>query len=264
MDCGTRYPILLVHGMAFRDEWRSRYWGRIPETLRQRGAVVYFGGQDAIGTVEGNAAHLVRRIGEICRDTGCGRVNIIAHSKGGIDARAAALVLGSERVASLTTVSTPHRGSRTLDYVFRLPRALIRFWGFFVNLWYRLLGDREPDFYAVMSGFTTDSMAEFNRRTPDSPGILYRSAGGVMASPVSDASMWFSRLVIGLVDGPNDGLVTVESARWGEEFRLISSATRRGVSHLDEVDIRRAPISGGEDICDFYAQLVAELRERGL
>ena len=38
--CATRYPILLVHGTAFRDWEHMGYWGRIPAALRRRGARV--------------------------------------------------------------------------------------------------------------------------------------------------------------------------------------------------------------------------------
>ena len=43
LECSTRYPFVLVHGTGFRD-WG--YWGRIPKALEERGARVFFGGQD--------------------------------------------------------------------------------------------------------------------------------------------------------------------------------------------------------------------------
>ena len=43
--CKTRYPIILVHGMNCRDERPIFYWGRIPDTLRERGARVWLGGR---------------------------------------------------------------------------------------------------------------------------------------------------------------------------------------------------------------------------
>lgn len=86
-DCSTRYPILLVHGTGFRDWKRLGYWGRIPELLRRRGAAVYFGHQDGWATVEENARYLARRVDEILAETGSEKLNLIAHSKGGLDAR---------------------------------------------------------------------------------------------------------------------------------------------------------------------------------
>ena len=50
--------------------------------------------------------------------TGCGKVNIIAHSKGGLDSRYAISKLGSDKyVASLTTINTPHHGCLFAEYL---------------------------------------------------------------------------------------------------------------------------------------------------
>lgn len=65
--CKTKYPILLVHGVFFRD---------------------------------------LKRILEILKETGAEKVNIIAHSKGGLDSRSAICFEGMDQnVASLTTIS---------------------------------------------------------------------------------------------------------------------------------------------------------------
>ena len=50
--CSTRYPLLLVHGVGFRDFHYFNYWGRIPRELVRNGAKVYYGHQEAWGTVE--------------------------------------------------------------------------------------------------------------------------------------------------------------------------------------------------------------------
>ena len=39
--CSTRYPLLLVHGVGFRDFHYFNYWGRIPRELTRNGAKVY-------------------------------------------------------------------------------------------------------------------------------------------------------------------------------------------------------------------------------
>ena len=61
-ECSTRYPFILVHGTGFRD-WG--YWGRIPRALEQRGAKVFFGGQDGWATVEHNAELLKARVKDL-------------------------------------------------------------------------------------------------------------------------------------------------------------------------------------------------------
>lgn len=62
LECSTRYPFILVHGTGFRD-WG--YWGRIPPALEQRGAKVFFGGQDGWATVEHNAELLKARVKDL-------------------------------------------------------------------------------------------------------------------------------------------------------------------------------------------------------
>ena len=80
--CRTHYPLVLVHGVFFRDRKHFNYWGRIPGELIRNGATVYYGGQQSAASTE-NAAKELR----IVEETGCGKVNIIAHSKGGLEAR---------------------------------------------------------------------------------------------------------------------------------------------------------------------------------
>ena len=70
------------------------------------------------------------------------------------------------------------------------------------------------------------------------------------------------------IEGPNDGLVSAESARWGERCIEIRGNTRRGISHLDEIDFRRSAFSKKtgkdvRDITDFYVELVHDLKNRG-
>jgi len=267
-SCATRHPILLVHGTGFRDWKHIGYWGRIPDTLRAHGARIYFGGQDGWATVEENAALLARRVDEVLAETGAEKLHIIAHSKGGLDARCLASLPGyAERLASLTTISTPHRGSKTMDTLQRLPRRLFRLAGFFVNAWYRLIGDQNPDFCRVCFQFTTAWAQEFDRQTPPPPGVLCQSYAGAMPSFRGDGFMWWQNLIVGLIEGENDGLVTVESAQWAH-FRGVWRGTgARGLSHLDEVDFRRRPLKGKEGPLDppqRYVELVSALRAQDL
>lgn len=116
--CRTRYPILLVHGVFFRDFEHFNYWGRIPKELEKNGATLYYGEHNSAAAVADSAKELEKRILDIVRQTGCGKVNIIAHSKGGLDSRAAiAATSAGEYVASLTTINTPHRGCEFADYL---------------------------------------------------------------------------------------------------------------------------------------------------
>jgi len=269
-SCRTRYPLLLLHGAGFRDLKVPLYWGRIPGELEKRGARIFYGGQDCWASTETNAAAVARRVREITGETGGGKVNVIAHSKGGIEARMAASSLGAaDGIASITTIATPHRGSVTLDRVMKLPRPAFSFAAFAVNNWIKLVGDRRPDFLEVCRGLTTERMARFNAENPDVPGVFYQSVACVMAHPFSDLNLSTANFIVGKIEGENDGLVSVSSAFWGESCRILRGNGFRGVSHLDAIDLTRAPLTkkrgtGVSDICKEYIRIVSELKEKGL
>ena len=267
--CKTAYPLLLVHGAGFRDLKIPVYWGRIPNVLRGHGAVVCFGEQDCWASTETNARWLCSRIDAILEETGAEKVNIIAHSKGGLEARMTASSLGyGEKIASITTIGTPHRGSKTFTKFLRAPRLFFSIAAFAVNNWIRLIGDREPDFLRVCEEFSVSHADRFNAENPDVPGVFYQSVAGVMKHPFSDVNLSTACFVLNRIEGPNDGLVSAESAAWGERCIEIRGNTRRGISHLDEIDLRRTAFSnktgeGVRDITDFYVELVHDLKNRG-
>ena len=264
-----KYPILLVHGMGFRDRKIFCYWGRIPKALKSLGAQVYFGGQDSNGSVEDNARCVANRIDEILAQTGAGKVNIIAHSKGGLESRYLISTLGyGDKVASLTTISTPHHGSKTVDILMKTPQWLVRAASFCVDIWFKLLGDRRPRTYQAICLFKTDVAEAFNRENPDDPRVYYQSYAFAMKSPFSDVTMFLPSLVVGMIEGENDGLLTPETARWGEFKGVVRGNGRRGISHADEVDMRRRPLSrktgqGISDITVLYQNIALDLMRRG-
>lgn len=265
-----RYPILLAHGMGFRDDGLIGYWGRIPRALEEMGCRVFLGHQDSNADIETNGAMLLARIDEALAETGAGKVHIIAHSKGGLDSRYAISTLGAgDRVASLTTLATPHHGSKTIDRIMKLPGPLMRFGCLLADGWFRLLGDRSPRTWQVLRSFTTEAAAAFNAANPDDGRVLYQSYAFVMRSPFSDMLMWLPNLVVGRIEGENDGLLPPDAVKWGEFRGVLRSNGRRGISHCDEIDLRRRHLTraqgdGVSDIVDLYVQIVEGLRERGL
>jgi triacylglycerol lipase len=262
--CATKYPIVLVHGIGFRDRKLHNYWGRIPRTLQKNGAAVFYGGQDAWGSVERNAHILKKRVEDVLAQTGCDKVNIIAHSKGGLEARYVISRLGmGECVASLTTISTPHYGSKTMEFIFYFfPQPLLKFAAVFVNLYFWLLGDIKPDFYRTCRQLTASYCKKFNRAVPDCKNVYYQSYATAMKKPYSDMLLMLTHLIIKLFDGENDGMVGAASAVWGDYKGIITNAGIRGVSHIDAVDGRRMKV-GGLDMRDVYAGIVEGLKGKG-
>ena len=267
--CSTRYPIVLIHGAGFRDLKWPVYWGRIPSALESGGAKIYYGLQDCWGSIETNAKDIALRIDRILEESGAEKVNLIGHSKGGLDARMAASSFGcGEKIASITTVATPHHGSKTIDRLFDIPRPFWNTAAFAVNNWIKIIGDKNPDFMRLCEDFRTDNMERFNKENPDVPGIFYQSFACMMSSPMSDFSLSIAYAVIKRIEGDNDGLVSVSSARWGDNFAVLRRDGTRGISHLDAIDMRRCPLGrsdggGISDICGFYVDLAEKLKIMG-
>ena len=264
-----KYPVLLVHGMGFRDGKYINYWGRIPAKLEENGCKVYYGNQDSNGTVESNGAFLAEKIREIIEETGAEKLNVIAHSKGGLDIRYAISSLKISRyIASLTTISTPHHGSLTVDKLLRLPKFMIKFVAFCGDVWLRICGDKNPNTFEVFKTFTTAAAEDFNRNNPDEPDVYYQSYAFIMKHVWSDLFMLVPGIVVKCLEGPNDGLLTPRAVMWTNFRGIVTSSSGRGISHCDEVDMRRRRLSkkrgeGISDITDFYTGVIKDLRDKG-
>lgn len=261
-DKFLKYPFLLVHGMGFRDRKLFNYWGRIPKMLKKRGCMIFYGKQDANGTIENNAVQLKKRIEKILEQTGVEKLNVIAHSKGGLDTRymISTLQMG-DKIASLTTISTPHHGSKSFDKILKIPKWILRFCCFWVDILMWILGDKKPKTYKALTAFSTRAAKKFNEENTDNPNVYYQSYAFVMKR---DILMWFTNLVIRYWDGENDGLVTPASAKWGDFRGVIKSNSKRGISHCDEVDLRRRKFTKkhGDGVCDIlevYVKILDDL-----
>jgi triacylglycerol lipase len=226
-----RYPIVLAHGLLGFDELRLaggllpgiHYWRGITESLRANGIEVITTSVPPSGSIEERAAKLGQ---DIAAKANGKSVNIIAHSMGGLDARymVSRLQPDNVEVLSLTTVASPHRGSSFADFCFEE------------------IGEaRVPKLYKAVEGvgFGTGAFMqltrkymqeEFNPKTPDAPGVKYFSYGAMMKP-----SLWsvfrISHKIIERLEGPNDGLVSVESSKWG-----TYKGTLVDVSHLDLIN----------------------------
>jgi len=270
MNCKTKYPILLIHGTGFRDRKHLNYWGRIPKALENQGATLFYGHQDSWGSVEYNAEIMKNNLNKILVDTNCEKVNIIAHSKGGVEARyMISSLMMADKIASLTTIATTHHGSKTVDLLLKLPKWLYKIVALFTNLFFRMLGDKNPDFYTASRQFGTLHMKEFNEQNPDVPSVYYQSYAAVMKNPFSDILLFWPNLFVWLIEGENDGLVTPASATWANFKGILHGRSLRGISHADEVDARRMNYtrktskSGISDIRDLYIDIVAGLKQMG-
>jgi triacylglycerol esterase/lipase EstA (alpha/beta hydrolase family) len=106
---GTRHPVVLLHGLAMnRTNW---IW--VGRRLAQRGigplyGTTYFSPQ----TVARSARHLADFVERVCAREDAQRVDIVAHSLGGVVARYYIERLGgARRIGRLVTIGSPHRGT---------------------------------------------------------------------------------------------------------------------------------------------------------
>ncbi|KAK4693327.1 triacylglycerol lipase, partial [Lecanoromycetidae sp. Uapishka_2] len=224
-------PIVLAHGLLGFDELRLlgklipgiHYWRGITEALTANGIEVILAHVPPSASIEQRAAKLSD---DIEKKAGGKSVNIIAHSMGGLDARymISRLSPPNVKVKSLTTVASPHRGSAFADYCFE-----------------RIGPQRLPTIYGALKTMRIETGAfsqltrrymeeEFNPATPDREGVAYFSYGAMATPPVYSAFRQSHHIVEG-IEGPNDGLVSVTSSRWG-----TYKGTLVGVTHLDLIN----------------------------
>lgn len=263
--CATRYPLLMVHGVFFRDFRYFNYWGRIPQALETNGARIYYGNHQSAAPVSASGQELADRILAIVRETGCGKVNVIAHSKGGLDMRAALQIPGiAEHVASLTTVNTPHQGCEFADYLLtKIPQKQQQAVACTYNAALRKLGDPNPDFLGAVNNLTASFCRQFNEMTPDVPDVYYQSVGSRLSKARGGRfPLNFTHVLCRHFDGPNDGLVGERSFPWGSDYQFLTVSGTRGISHGDMIDLNREN-TPGFDVREFYVQLVHNLKKRG-
>ena len=264
--CKTKYPILFVHGVFFRDFKHFNYWGRIPKALRTNGATIYYGNHQSAASIKDSAEELAVRIKSIVEEHRCEKVNIIAHSKGGLDCRYAMANYDiTPYVASLTTINTPHRGCIFADHLLtKIPQEFQEEIANRYNKVMRKLGDTNPDFLAAVSDLTAShcTLLDQELETPDD--VYCQSVGSIVKTAFGGKfPLNFSYHFVKSFDGENDGLVSETSFRWGEDYQLLTPTEKRGISHGDMIDLNRENFDGF-DVREFYVDLVSKLKEKGL
>lgn len=263
--CKTKYPILLVHGVFFRDSAYFNYWGRVPAELIANGAEIYYGNHESASSVDDSARELAERIKSIVAETGCEKLNIIAHSKGGLDCRKAIACYGVEdMVATLTTINTPHRGCGFADYLLtKVSPDIKNKIALAYNTALKKFGDKSPDFIAAVTDLTQENCNKLNADISDSPKVYYQSFGSKLNRAGSGKfPLNFSYNLVKYFDGANDGLVSETSFPWGEKYTYITTKGKRGISHGDMIDLNRENIKYF-DIREFYVQILADLKKSG-
>lgn len=220
----NRYPIIIHHGVVPLVTLH-----KLARDLRAKGYLAYSSQVSAANSYSYRAEELALQIKKVLDGTGAEKVNIIAHSMGGVDARYLISQMGwGDRVASLSTISSPHRGTVAAE-------RLLAFGGYWLppiaKLFVGLALDGstpltiDPD--ACFTQLTREHMREvFNPRNPDDPHVYYQSWAGVAGPPTDvpvDIIHFWSFAAITAQEGENDGIISVASARWGHFRGTIPS-----------------------------------------
>ncbi|MGJ3259465.1 MAG: lipase family alpha/beta hydrolase [Rhodospirillales bacterium] len=151
--------------------------------------------------IEGRAEAVRHVLGDLQTS----KITLVGASMGGLVARAlAARHDPDRRIKTVITVATPHRGSPLAD---RALSAETRLPGWIVD---RL----QP----VFEDLSATGAKAFNDRTPDRDDVRYLSWG--FSRPAEEMPLFLKRRQkqIFALEGDNDGMVSVTSARWGERF----------------------------------------------
>jgi triacylglycerol lipase len=245
-------PIVLIHGFCGFDEVRlgrwtlASYFPRIPALLRAAGNRILIPRLSPTRSVAERAAQLKDFLD---REAPRQPVHLFAHSMGGLDARYAVSRLGlADRVLTMTTLGTPHRGTTFADWGIRRLERLVK-------PVLQLLGVPTGGFYDL----TTAGAARLNEQMPDVPGIRYFSVAGRYAGGF--APEWLlPHAIVSQEEGANDGIVSVASARYGEALDVWEG------DHLSLVNwVRALKRSCGrwQDRAPLYAHLVNRLSAEG-
>lgn len=215
---------------------RLHYFRGILSHLEDHGFDVHHTTVSYAKSLETRAADLQDQIDDILKTTGAAKAHIIAHSMGGLDARSMINRNGmSRKIASLTTIGTPHHGSSFADFLLNEKggNKLIE------------LVSRAIDLRGF-ADLTADACAKFNESVRSAEAgneVFYQTY-----SSWEERKLIFTFLqpawdVIERAEGMNDGLVSVASQKWqgelvgdeGQIKKIVQKEFPLPADHLNEV-----------------------------
>lgn len=248
-------PVILHHGLFGYDsvgvgKFRWAYFQGIDKALRRAGYPIVVTKVHPTGGIAKRAAQLREAIGKGLAElngSGDGKLIIVGHSMGGLDARYMIHKLGmADRVAALLTITTPHRGSPYADWCVRhLGKRLHGF---------ELLEMLGLDVDAARD-LTTESCARFNQEITDVPGVGYFSVSAAREWPKVAPFVLHSHKVVSEAEGENDGLVSVRSSTWGTHLGIWRADHLHTINKRYVLEFRNRT----GNIAPYYVKAVAQV-----
>ncbi|MGB5548650.1 MAG: alpha/beta fold hydrolase [Polyangiales bacterium] len=239
-------PIVLMHGFAgFRELGPGKqvwleYFTNVRRQLRAMGYQVFAPQVEPFDDPLDRAKQWFSAIEKIRVKTKAEKVHLVGHSQGGLDARVLVAPftgphespvgplfgLGyGARVASVTTIATPHFGSVIADAVVQdIPghKQAVKALMCSLNLITALIRGEQQDTDRAVKALTRKFMLEhFNRIIEDDPNVRYYAVAGdpgcrdVVHPWLRPEYKDIHRTDPGEGGGPNDGLVTVSGSFFG-------------------------------------------------
>jgi triacylglycerol lipase len=247
-------PIVLVHGLGAKKQMGPlAYFRSLPQFLRRHGNTVFLADLTSWHSVEWRARELRSQIES---QFPSGPINLVGHSMGGLDARWLTSKLDfSHRVASVTTIGTPHRGSLLGDLVL----------GQISQKNFHKLEKVAKNFGLSHEGLRQLSkencLREITDQAPDMPGVKYFSATTSIKTPLFRNALplfWLPSRIIQDIEGDNDGFVSLQSATWGEHI-----CTDVG-DHYAQIDHGVPYYLNSFNAIEFYEKIFVRLAQAGV
>jgi triacylglycerol lipase len=253
----VKHPVVLMHGFGIiAGLRRGGHMSAAAAYLRKRGVRAYAPNVAPYNTIAVRSEMWLRRLEHVMEECRTDRVNLVAHSMGGLDARYMISRHGlGDHVASLVTISTPHHGSPVSEYILDSPDRL-RKWLTEAANWMgtQFVDDGGADFQTALLELTPSNITtSFNPSTPDDERVRYWSYAGVAGRGCQHSVNPFLRLFNNYIferEGLNDGMVSATSARWGEYLGTIPA------DHAQQIGTM--PGASGFRYTEFFAT-IAEL-----
>lgn len=250
----TKHPIVLVHGLlGFDAVGPVQYFYGVPSELRRSGATVYTASVSQSNSTEVRGDQLLKELQALKAKYGHEKFNLVGHSHGGNTSRYVAGVAPG-LVASVTTVGTPHKGSKVADAL----QGITNFTGTtglvagVVNGMSTLVaflsgsGTNPQNALQSLQSLSTAGSLTFNTRFKDGAptsscgqganlvnNVRYYSMGGTWVfTNVLDASDYLlSAASLFFGSEKNDGVVGQCSSHWGTVLR-----DDYGWNHIDQIN----------------------------